>query len=100
MQARKNDTSQHRLLTWGFLSGGERTRTADFHVANVALYQLSYTPGRPVTDHRKVPLERPGQVRPTTQVSGARPNTPRRPRCHPTTLQRPTCQRPPATISS
>jgi hypothetical protein len=25
-------------------SGGERTRTADFHVANVALYQLSYTP--------------------------------------------------------
>ena len=26
-------------------SGGERTRTADFHVANVALYQLSYTPG-------------------------------------------------------
>jgi 2-dehydropantoate 2-reductase len=32
-----------------FSSGGERTRTADFHVANVALYQLSYTPkrGRP-----------------------------------------------------
>ena len=29
----------------GFRSGGERTRTADFHVANVALYQLSYTPG-------------------------------------------------------
>ncbi len=28
-----------------FSSGGERTRTADFHVANVALYQLSYTPG-------------------------------------------------------
>ena len=28
----------------GFCSGGERTRTADFHVANVALYQLSYTP--------------------------------------------------------
>ena len=27
------------------MSGGERTRTADFHVANVALYQLSYTPG-------------------------------------------------------
>ena len=26
------------------LSGGERTRTADFYVANVALYQLSYTP--------------------------------------------------------
>jgi hypothetical protein len=24
--------------------GGERTRTADFYVANVALYQLSYTP--------------------------------------------------------
>jgi hypothetical protein len=31
------------------LSGGERTRTADFYVANVALYQLSYTP---VTDIR------------------------------------------------
>jgi hypothetical protein len=28
----------------GYLSGGERTRTADFYVANVALYQLSYTP--------------------------------------------------------
>src|ERR1700681_431891 len=26
------------------VSGGERTRTADFYVANVALYQLSYTP--------------------------------------------------------
>ena len=25
-------------------SGGERTRTADFYVANVALCQLSYTP--------------------------------------------------------
>ncbi len=24
--------------------GGERTRTADFYVANVALCQLSYTP--------------------------------------------------------
>jgi hypothetical protein len=28
--------------------GGERTRTADFYVANVALYQLSYTPGCPL----------------------------------------------------
>ena len=27
--------------------GGERTRTADFYVANVALYQLSYTPVGP-----------------------------------------------------
>ena len=27
-----------------FSSGGERTRTADFYVANVALYHLSYTP--------------------------------------------------------
>ena len=26
------------------VSGGERIRTADFYVANVALYQLSYTP--------------------------------------------------------
>ena len=32
-----------RPLTWT-CGGGERTRTADFHVANVALYQLSYTP--------------------------------------------------------
>ena len=31
-------------LTWEIFGGGERTRTADFHVANVALYQLSYTP--------------------------------------------------------
>jgi hypothetical protein len=29
----------------GFSGGGERIRTADFHVANVALCQLSYTPG-------------------------------------------------------
>jgi hypothetical protein len=26
------------------MGGGERTRTADFYVANVALCQLSYTP--------------------------------------------------------
>jgi hypothetical protein len=26
------------------MSGGERTRTADPYVANVVLYQLSYTP--------------------------------------------------------
>jgi hypothetical protein len=31
-------------VTCGFESGGERTRTVDFYVANVALYQLSYTP--------------------------------------------------------
>lgn len=37
-----------RVRTWsGHVpwSGGERIRTADFHVANVALCQLSYTPG-------------------------------------------------------
>ena len=34
------------------MSGGERTRTADFYVANVALYQLSYTP---VGAHRIAP---------------------------------------------
>jgi hypothetical protein len=33
--------------------GGERTRTADFYVANVALYQLSYTP---VAEFRIAPL--------------------------------------------
>jgi hypothetical protein len=50
-------------------SGGERTRTADFYVANVALYQLSYTPEGTVsvpidlaaagvmTSGRKVPWE-------------------------------------------
>ncbi len=31
--------------------GGERIRTADFHVANVALCQLSYTP-EPTHDSR------------------------------------------------
>jgi hypothetical protein len=41
MEVRKN-----RPLTCENGGGGERTRTADFHVANVALYQLSYTPGR------------------------------------------------------
>ena len=35
-------------------SGGERTRTADFHVANVALYQLSYTPKH----NRRQPIAR------------------------------------------
>src|SRR6202011_1123005 len=30
-----------------YVGGGERTRTADFYVANVALYQLSYTPEGP-----------------------------------------------------
>src|SRR5215212_529285 len=32
------------VLSTPFAGGGERTRTADFYVANVALYQLSYTP--------------------------------------------------------
>ena len=40
------------------LGGGDRTRTGDFYVANVALYQLSYTP-----------------VRATTLPSGAEPNS-------------------------
>ena len=35
--------TQNRL-TRENAGGGERTRTADFYVANVALYQLSYTP--------------------------------------------------------
>src|SRR5579862_86211 len=39
--------SRHRRGCRGYrpTCGGERTRTADFYVANVALYQLSYTPG-------------------------------------------------------
>ena len=36
----------YKALTCGN-GGGERTRTADFYVANVALYQLSYTPEGP-----------------------------------------------------
>ena len=35
-------------LTRAFSGGGERIRTADFYVANVALCQLSYTPGKGV----------------------------------------------------
>ena len=35
---------QYGPVKWTCTGGGERTRTADFHVANVALYQLSYTP--------------------------------------------------------
>jgi hypothetical protein len=33
------------LLNWIFPGGGERTRTVGLYIANVALYQLSYTPG-------------------------------------------------------
>ena len=29
----------------GLIGGGDRTRTDDPYVANVVLYQLSYTPG-------------------------------------------------------
>ena len=35
------------VYSQGIRCGGERTRTADFYVANVALYQLSYTPAVP-----------------------------------------------------
>jgi hypothetical protein len=31
----------------GFPGGGEGTRTLGLYIANVALYQLSYTPGNP-----------------------------------------------------
>ena len=34
------------LIGWG-AGGGERDRTADLYVANVALSQLSYTPMMP-----------------------------------------------------
>jgi hypothetical protein len=34
-------------LTWTFFGGGEGTRTLGLYIANVALYQLSYTPGAP-----------------------------------------------------
>jgi hypothetical protein len=33
-------------VTCSFLRGGERIRTADLCVANAALYQLSYAPGK------------------------------------------------------
>ena len=39
--------------------GGERTRTADFYVANVALYQLSYTPGRSFEGTKATSTRRP-----------------------------------------
>ena len=42
-----NDAFGNQSRDLGISSGGERTRTADFHVANVALYQLSYTPELP-----------------------------------------------------
>ena len=32
-------------LNWDFTGGGEGTRTLGLYIANVALYQLSYTPG-------------------------------------------------------
>ena len=35
--------------------GGERTRTVDFYIANVALYQLSYTPGCVAETSRRRP---------------------------------------------
>ncbi len=38
-----SELRRRRIL--GYIGGGERTRTADFYIANVALYQLSYTPG-------------------------------------------------------
>ena len=47
--------------------GGERTRTADFHVANVALYQLSYTPGVTGAHHRENLF---GAPRPSPDDSG------------------------------
>jgi hypothetical protein len=47
------------------ISGGERTRTADFYVANVALYRLSYTPG---LGNRSGPGYRPATPRASTQA--------------------------------
>ncbi len=45
-----SDARHDPYMSWfereGF-GGGERTRTADFYVANVALYRLSYTPLQP-----------------------------------------------------
>jgi hypothetical protein len=59
--------------------GGERTRTADFYVANVALCQLSYTPGRlriqlcvHVQLHREIASTEPGQSnQPTSSMSSS-----------------------------
>ncbi len=93
------------------MGGGERTRTADFHVANVALYQLSYTPGYDwLESSESLPLDRTSRVRPTTQVSGAVPGAKdggsrRRPVARKATLRtadhrNESSQRPPAMISS
>ena len=69
--------SQPRSLTptRGHCSGGERTRTADFYVANVALYQLSYTPVEtfriaPVSDLAFHPTQ--GPFPPVPSWQGAR----------------------------
>jgi hypothetical protein len=43
-----------RPLTWPF-SGGEGTRTLGLYIANVALYQLSYTPEVPKETSRADP---------------------------------------------
>ena len=43
----KNSTLSKVLLTKGFRCGAEEDRTPDLHVANVALYQLSYRPDPP-----------------------------------------------------
>ncbi len=56
-EGRRRKNPGHKTVT-GFRrstsGGGERTRTADFHVANVALYQLSYTPEPPSESSRAV----------------------------------------------
>lgn len=62
-------------------SGGERTRTADFYVANVALCQLSYTPGGTTrlsgVLRRPMPLAREMAAHATTAAGSlaARPGT-------------------------
>ena len=57
--------------------GGERTRTADFYIANVALYQLSYTPWMTHENSRRhrgrFPLPGPGTARGGTSGCSDRP---------------------------
>ena len=48
--------------------GGERTRTADFYIANVALYQLSYTPRVRREISRVAPIASQRLVRPVDRI--------------------------------
>ena len=53
-------------LTWAS-GGGEGTRTLGLYIANVALFQLSYTPAAPVQNSRADAIPRFGEVEGTVE---------------------------------